>query len=157
MTDAHQIAEDFIERMGLLTQAEGLPRIAGRIMGFLVIHGGPFSFSELAKRLRVSRSSVSTNTRLLESLGAIERIAHSGDRQDYFRIRPDAYARIIEKSVQRMQHARETVENTRDGLPPDWTDAQARLGDLLEFYQANIARTRELISLMSKTTKKWAS
>ena len=33
---------------------------------------------ELAKRLQVSRAGVSTNTRLLESLGAIERYSAVG-------------------------------------------------------------------------------
>ena len=154
MEDADQAAKDFIERMGLMTEADGLPRIAGRIMGFLVIHGGPFSFAELADRLKVSRSSVSVNTRLLEDLGAIERVAHSGDRQDYFALRPNAYARILGRYVQRMEHAREMVENTIDRLPQDWTGAQARLADLLAFYEANIARTRDMISLISRPAKK---
>lgn len=150
MTGADQIAEEFIDRMGLITQAEGLPRIAGRIMGFLIVHGGPFSFAELSKRLKVSRSSISTNTRLLESLGAIERIARSGDRQDYFRIHQDAYARVLEQSLKRMQHARDVVAEASSGLPSDWDGAQVRLGDLLEFYQTSIDRSQELISLLLK-------
>ncbi|MBZ0187205.1 MAG: MarR family transcriptional regulator [Candidatus Obscuribacterales bacterium] len=154
MENADEIADEFIERMGLITEAEGMPRIAGRIMGFLVIYGGPFSFSELAERLKVSRSSISTNTRLLQKLGAIERTTSAGDRQDYFKIRPDAYARILEQSVSRMQYACETIDNTKQGLPKDWKDAQNRLSDLFEFYQENINGARKIISLMSNSVKK---
>jgi DNA-binding transcriptional regulator GbsR (MarR family) len=73
-----QAIEQFIERVGLIAQVDGLPRIAGRIMGLLVIYGGPFSFAEIAKRLQVSRGSISTNRRLLENLGVIERVARPG-------------------------------------------------------------------------------
>ena len=70
---------EFVERMGLVTQADGLPRIAGRIMGLMIVHGGSFGFTELTERLSVSRASISTNTRLLEDLGVIERTAMPGD------------------------------------------------------------------------------
>ena len=74
----HTVSENFIERMGMIAQADGLPRIAGRIMGLIILEGGPYSFGELAKRLSVSRGSISTNTRLLENMGVIERTAKPG-------------------------------------------------------------------------------
>ena len=49
---------EFVERMGLVTQADGLPRIAGRIMGLMIVHGGSFGFTELTERLSVSRASI---------------------------------------------------------------------------------------------------
>jgi DNA-binding transcriptional regulator GbsR (MarR family) len=44
------VVEEFVERMGLVAEGDGLPRIAGRIMGLMVIEGGPLSFAELAQR-----------------------------------------------------------------------------------------------------------
>ena len=55
--------ERFIERLGLASQAEGMPRISGRILAYLMIAGTPCGLDELADGLHVSRASVSTNTR----------------------------------------------------------------------------------------------
>jgi len=133
----HAIAE-FVEQMGLILQAEGLPRIAGRIMGLMIMHGGPFGFSEMAERLSVSRASISTNTRLLEDLGVIERTATPGDRQDYFRLSRQPYARMLRGVVRRMRRAREVVEDTQEALPQDMEGAQDRLNELDAFYEALI-------------------
>jgi DNA-binding transcriptional regulator GbsR (MarR family) len=140
-----QVIEQFVERVGLVALADGLPRIAGRIMGLLVIYGGPFSFSELAKRLEISRGSISANSRLLENLGVIERVARPGDRQDYFQIRPEPYLNLLKGSLGRLYKAREVVADAQRQLPDDWTDAQARLADLDAFYYSLIDRTEAII------------
>ncbi len=140
-----QVIEAFVERVGLIAQADGLPRIAGRIMGLLVIHGGPFSFAELAKRLQVSRGSISTNSRVLENLGVIERVTRPGDRQDYFQIRSQPYVELLKGSLGRLYKAREAVAGTRRKLPADWSDTQTRLADLEAFYGGLIERTEAMI------------
>jgi len=127
---------EFVEQMGLILQAEGLPRIAGRIMGLMIMHGGPFGSNELAERLSVSRASISTNTRLLEDLGVIERTATPGDRQDYFRLSRQPYARMLRGVVRRMGRAREVVDNTQEALPEDMTETHDRLQELDAFYEA---------------------
>lgn len=129
---------EFVERMGLIIQADGLPRIAGRILGLMIVHGGPFGFAELAERLSVSRASISTNTRLLEDLGVIERTAMSGDRQDYFRLSRQPYARMLRGYVERMHRAREVVQGAQGALPLDMAAAQERLAELDAFYEALI-------------------
>lgn len=127
---------EFVEQMGLILQAEGLPRIAGRIMGLMIMHGGPFGFNELAERLSVSRASISTNTRLLEDLGVIERTATPGDRQDYFRLSRQPYARMLRGVVRRMGRAREVVDHTQEALPEEMTETHDRLQELDAFYEA---------------------
>lgn len=132
------VVVEFVEQMGLILQAEGLPRIAGRIMGLMIMHGGPFSLTELAEGLTVSRASISTNTRLLEELGVIERTAMPGDRQDYFRLSRQPYARMLRGVVRRMRRAREVVESTQGALPQAMNGAQERLNELDSFYEALI-------------------
>ena len=51
----------FTDRMGLLFEAEGRPRIAGRIFGYLLLSDDPRSLDQLADSLRVSKASASTN------------------------------------------------------------------------------------------------
>lgn len=125
--------ERFVEQMGLITQADGLPRIAGRLMGLMMIESGPFSFGQLSERLKISRGSVSTNTRLLENLGIIERVALPSDRQDYFQLAPNPHARRLEGVVHRMVRTRKLVAATEPVLPKEMKTSRKRLNELDEF------------------------
>ena len=64
-------------------------------MGLMIFDGKAYSFGDLAIELQVSRGSVSTNARLLEQMGIIERVAKAGDRQDYFQLADDPYVNIL--------------------------------------------------------------
>lgn len=130
-----QAIEEFIERLGLISQAEGMPRISGRILGVLVLFDEPFSFSQLSEKLQVSRASVSTNTRLLETLAIIERTAKPGERQNYFRLRKNPYVSLMRGIQTRMLYAQEVVEEAREQLPQQWSGAQKRLQELEKFYK----------------------
>lgn len=142
----NKVAEEFIEQMGVNAQSDGLPRIAGRMMGFFIVEGGTHSFSELADKLQVSRGSVSTNVRILESFGIIERTAKPGDRQDYFRLADDPYARMLEGSIGRILRAERLAEKTRDALPETATDARRRLQDMLSFHSIARTTTQDVIA-----------
>lgn len=147
MTNTHEdTVSDFIERLGLIAQADGIPRIAGRILGLLVIHGGPFSFAELAERLKASRGSISTNTRLLEHLGIIERVSKAGERQDYFQIRTDPYVELMRGYLGRMHKATEVVAEAQQKLPGDWKDSQRRLAELGAYYHNMIDRIEPMVA-----------
>ncbi len=126
---------DFIEAMGLILQGDGMPRIAGRLMGLFVLHGGPFSFTNLADRLEISRGSVSTNTRLLEDLGVIERVAIKGERQDFFRLASDPYAEIVERKRTRSIRARETILRNAETLDDLGQDGLKRVNELANFFR----------------------
>ena len=54
----HEAVQGFVERMGLMMESEGLPRIAGRIFGFLLVHEGAYSLDELAERLAVLAAQI---------------------------------------------------------------------------------------------------
>jgi len=138
------VIEEFVEQLGLIAQADGLPRIAGRILGLMVIHAGPFSFSELGVLLKVSRGSISTNTRVLENLGVIERTTRPGDRQDYFRLHENPYVELMRGLQNRMKKARHVVADTREKLPVSDKAMQKRLADLGDFYQQFIDTTESM-------------
>ncbi len=134
-SDMTQDAEtDFIEGMGLILQSDGMPRIAGRLMGLFVLHGGPFSFTDLADRLAISRGSVSTNTRLLEDLGVIERVAMKGERQDFFRLAADPYAEIVERKRVRSIRAQESIRRNAETLDNIGPNGLKRVDELANFF-----------------------
>ncbi len=139
------VIETFIERIGLSIEADGLPRIAGRMMGFFVIHGGPVSFAEIAERLQVSRGSVSTNARLLAGLGVIERVSLPGDRQDYYQLCEQPYVRLIEGHIQRQQAMEVLVRDVRKKIPAALKPTRARLNELHGFHKTTVQQLQILV------------
>ena len=65
-------ALQFIEHLGLMLEADRLPRIAGRLLGALILAPDRESLDDLAARLAVSKPSISVNARLLEQKRLIE-------------------------------------------------------------------------------------
>jgi DNA-binding transcriptional regulator GbsR (MarR family) len=139
------VVESFIERIGLSAEADGLPRIAGRMMGFFVIHGGPVSFTELAERLQVSRGSVSTNARLLASLGIIEKISLPGDRQNYYQLSERPYVSLIEGYIKRQQDMEAVVKEVQAKMPEKMKATRTRLRELHAFYKTAAEQLQQLV------------
>lgn len=138
-------ADQFIEQMGLLAQAENMPRIAGRILGLFLVEGRTFGLKELSERLQVSRASISTNARLLSQIGFLERAAVPGDRQDYYQLAPDPYSRLLKVLVERMNTAHGVIARAADKMPPERADARRRLCDFAAFYRASAENIGRLI------------
>src|SRR5689334_21564953 len=81
---------------GLLFERQGLPRIAGVIWGWLLVADtAEQSQEDLMARLGVAKGSVSTNVRLLERVGFVERVASGRGRGTRYRIRADAYEALM--------------------------------------------------------------
>jgi DNA-binding Lrp family transcriptional regulator len=112
---------DFVERMGVLWEAEQLPRIAGRIFGHLLTEPDPCSLDEMAAALGVSKASVSTDARRLEQIGLIERVGLPGDRRDYYAVAADVPARVLALKLGGMRRHEVAFDEFRDraALHPD--------------------------------------
>jgi len=152
MTVGHSNLDSFVDRMGLVAEADGLSRIAGRIMGLMVLEGGPLSFSEIAERLAVSRASVSTNTRFLERIGVIARVTIKGERQDYFQLAKAPYARLLEGSVARIKKAQGVVAEAKAEVSFAETERRRRLDELGAFYEALATNFEELVARFDDET-----
>ncbi len=102
MNDVQQLEEKrFVEEVGIVSEQTGLPRMAGRILGWLLISEPPHqSTTQLAEALMASKASISTATRLLIQIGLIERLSMPGVRHDYFRIRSDAWQHMIKRGLE---------------------------------------------------------
>jgi DNA-binding transcriptional regulator GbsR (MarR family) len=93
--------KEFIEEVGVGFDQTGLPRMAGRVFGWLLIADPPHqSLAELAEVLKASKGSISTTTRLLIQIGSIERFIIPGVRHDYFRLHKEALQRIIKHGLE---------------------------------------------------------
>ncbi len=101
----------FVEEVGLLFEQTGLPRMAGRILGWLLIADPPHqTTSDLTEALLASKASISTVTRLLIRIGLIERASLPGERRDYFRIRSGAWHQHFKESLAQITATRQLAE-----------------------------------------------
>jgi DNA-binding transcriptional regulator GbsR (MarR family) len=124
----------FIERMGLALEGDGLPRIAGRIFGLLLISEDARSLDDLACELRVSKGSVSTDARLLEQRGMLERMSRPADRRDYYRVPPDLFSHTMAQRLARWQRFHEAIGAARASISIQSPEVLERLEEYEEAY-----------------------
>ncbi len=125
----------FVEEVGLMFELVGLPRMAGRIFGWLLI-SEPVqqSSSHLAEILHASKGSISTTTRLLIQIGLIERVSLLGDRRDYFQIKPHAWSQMTEQHISQITAFRKLAERGLDLLKDTPPPLQKRLQEMRDIH-----------------------
>jgi len=141
-----QRAQQFVERSGIFFQSEGLPRIGGRIFGLLLLADQPRSIESIAQELKVSKPSVSTNTRVLERWGFVERVGRPGDRRSYYRIAPDLVHRTLQQRVERMRRFRALFEDAQDHAPEGRNPLRQRLGKLVSAYEQSVEAMERVVA-----------
>jgi len=134
-------ARRFAEEVGIFSEEYGLPRMAGRVLGWLLVSDPPNqSLAELSEALMASKGSVSTMTRLLIQLGMVERVSLPGLRRDYFCIKGDeneAGAQFLAKTVA-MRRLSERGLELMEGKPPRLRERLERTRDLCAFLEKEV-------------------
>ncbi|MBX6332617.1 MAG: MarR family transcriptional regulator [Gemmatimonadaceae bacterium] len=136
----------FIEEVGLRAEADGLPRIAGRLFGFLLLSPGPCSLDEIAEALGVSKGSVSTDARLLLRHGWLRRVSLPGDRRDYYEMAPDFFGGIVAYRLARWEALHDLVAEARHRLPRQPDAVRERMRYLDEAQHFFVAGIRKLLA-----------
>lgn len=91
-----QKVKEQVERIGIVCDKDGMPPLAGRMVGFFMLAEPPHkTFEELVEFLQASKSAISTTLRFLEGQGMVEYITFPGDRKRYFRLSVDNWDRVI--------------------------------------------------------------
>lgn len=156
MKPLHPASVEFIEQISLISESAGIPRIGGRILGLLVVEEDALSAEDLASLLQISRASVSTNTRLLESHGVIRRVSHLGDRRVLFEIDPSYPDRLIERSLEEQRALRAISTATRLKLPAESVRARAVLRRIEAFTELSVETTERMLQAW-RDQQTWAS
>jgi DNA-binding transcriptional regulator GbsR (MarR family) len=126
-------------------ESDGLPRIAGRIFGLLLITPGECSLDDMADTLGVSKASISTDARRLEQLGIVIRTSRPGDRRDYYAVAPNALQQSLEIRTRAMRKFQELLRDG-DSLP----DATPEVRDRLEEWDAWYEAALEVIATLNE-------
>jgi len=125
----------FIEDVGLLFEEGGHPRMAGRILGCLLISDPPYlSITELAELLQASKGSLSTMTRFLLQMGLIERVGLPGQRRDYFRIKFGAWTQLVRQTVYELSALRQLAERGLELMKGQDSELKQRLQEARDLF-----------------------
>ncbi|MGD2152190.1 MAG: MarR family transcriptional regulator [Gemmatimonadales bacterium] len=125
----------YAEEWGLLFERWALPRTAGRIWGWLHVCEPPQqTAAQLVDALGVSKGSVSTNTRLLEGLGLVERVGVRAARRAHYRVRSDAFEGIMRQRIVGVAEARALAERGLGVLESASEERKQRLTVKRDFY-----------------------
>ena len=148
------VAERFIEDFGLSLASQGFSRTAGRLLGLILMLDDGGDLESLAAHLRVSRASVSTNSRLLESIGAIERHSVPGRRRMVYRAARTPQDRALEAMAWRMRRTLDVVREARRELPRHMQAANERLKRVEDYYERIIAATDAVRRTLERSGKR---
>jgi DNA-binding MarR family transcriptional regulator len=128
-----QPLDEFVEGFALWFEASGVARVAGRVLGWLLVcEPAHQSAEQLAQALQVSRGSVSTNTRLLGVAGLIERVSLPGDRRLYYRAIPDWNA-LLEAQHRKVVELRQLIGKGQGLLAAEPAARRERLDAIFDF------------------------
>jgi DNA-binding transcriptional regulator GbsR (MarR family) len=132
----------FSEDVGITFEKWGLPRMAGRIWGWLLVCDPPHQTAgDLVNILGASKGSVSTMTRMLEQNGFVERFGLPGDRATYYRVVEDMEEKLIESKLASIRILREMVRGGLDILakePPQRRIRLEKVHDLWSFLEKEL-------------------
>ncbi|MFR9774319.1 GbsR/MarR family transcriptional regulator [Nocardia sp. SC052] len=105
----------WIERVAAFCVEEwGLTPITGRILGLLMICDPPEqSAGQIADAIHASRASLTSNMRLLTTIGLIRKVRIPGERTAYYRIEDNAWYMVIQQKVESLASFGKIAE---DGL-----------------------------------------
>ena len=140
-----EAVQQFVERMGMVCEKEGMARSAGRIFGLLLVGGRPFSLDEIAEKLQASKAGISTNCRMLEQFGMIERVSSLGDRRDFYRVQDDPWEHMMRVAQQRWRDMVRILADAQTTLPDEMEDGKRTLGTALQFHQLLIRDVDRLL------------
>lgn len=128
--------DQFIEDMGLYFEAQGVPRMAGRMLAWLLICDPPEqTMPDMVARLKVSKGSVSTMARILTQFGLVERVSRAGIRADFYRIVPGFGEKVLLAAIGKFAGLRAITARGLALLGEASPEQRARLQDLHDVYQ----------------------
>lgn len=125
----------FAGEVGVVAEKSGIPRMAGKILGLLLITERPhLSAEEIARTLQASRGSVSTMTRLLIQLGLADRVTEAGKRQDFYRVNPEGFSHLLRSRMAIIGEFGRIIEHGIGHVHSTRSDAHRRLIEMRDLY-----------------------
>lgn len=120
--------QQFVERCGLYFERVGLTRIAGKIIGWLLICEPPYQDqSDIIRALGASKSSISVALKDLTMLYLVERFALPGNRRTFYRTSKDMWSRSFRARMHQITELKELSERGLEALENESPERRQRL------------------------------
>jgi DNA-binding transcriptional regulator GbsR (MarR family) len=137
----------FIEDTGLFFEQLGMPRIAGRILGVLLIADPPAqSITDIVQVLKASKSAISIMSRFLLENGLIERVPSPMPRRDYYRFKTGGWIQYMKHWMELWSALHQITERgiglLKDKASPD-TDRLLEAHDLFSLMESQFPKILE--------------
>lgn len=135
MPERYYEEKHFIEDISLYFEQMGLPRMAGRILGVLLISNPPEqSMTDLCEVLQASKSAISTSARLLDEMGLIERVPSPMPRQVCFRFTSGGWVTFMRMRLRLMASLHHIAERGLELLKDEEPTMRARLQEAHDMF-----------------------
>jgi DNA-binding transcriptional regulator GbsR (MarR family) len=145
-TQSNEDRSRFIERSGDLLDEHGLPHMAGRVVGALLICSPPYmAHDELAEWLQASRGSISMSTQMLLRMGVVERISLPGHRRHYYRLNENLWNEFFLPSREQIQKHIDLCEQGLALLEEEPVDVKQRLIEMLVCMEFILEQLPEML------------
>ncbi len=139
----------YIEDSADLMEEDGLPRMAGRVIGALIVCVPPhLSHEELADLLQASKGSISMSTQLLLRLNIVERISLPGHRRHYYRLRNHLWNDLLSTRIENIEKHLKMVDDGLALLENEPIEAKMRLIELQAFSDF-------VVELLPEMAERW--
>jgi hypothetical protein len=113
MDDQDPVLE-WVERVSMYLARDGVPPIAGRVLGWLMVCDPPEqSAGQISDAIGASRASLTSNLRLLTTMGFLSARTRPGNRTTYYRMADDAWAVVVRRQIEGIASF---LDLSRDGL-----------------------------------------
>jgi len=99
------IVDHFVDSWGSMGSLWGVNTSVARVHGLLIVTETPWCLDDIAQRLSISKSNVSTSLKELRSWGVIRKTFLSGDRREFYVCEPDVWKMLF--SIMRERKKRE--------------------------------------------------
>lgn len=135
MPERYYEQKHFIEDIGLYFEQMGLPRMAGRVLGVLLIADPPVqSLNDLCESLQASKSAISTTARLLLEMGLIERAPSPKPREVSFQFKSGSWPVFIRMHLRLMGSLHQIAERGLELLKDEPGERRSRLQEAHDMF-----------------------
>lgn len=118
----------FVEESGIFFENLGMTRMAGRIIGYLMVTDKEMvSFDELTQVLKASKSSISTSVKLCVNVHFVKPVTIPGERKTYYMLEPEiSWVEIFQRRMEQLNAMHKLLQKgfnlraNQNDKPSEW-------------------------------------
>ena len=144
----------FVNKMGKYYESFGIPRIGGQIIGLMLITESPVSPEDIQRILGVSRSSISTNLKMLLLGAGVEEVHVQGDRKSYYMLSDRAVEQSLLRKINSYDYLKEVIVEGIENLKKKGNTTD-KLSGLLQWINLDKEVSIELLERWKNRSNKY--